>query len=232
MKIFIPFWILCVVLFFMSSCASDRAQVASDTRAGVRAVISAQESGSSTDQLTILRGVDARLPAVAEVNSAEWPAPQMTSEQIQKNPQAYASSAPPEPARAWLIAGLGAAAIAGLGLLRALAPMIPGGGPLIKGVADMAWNIMATKNQRAADAAQAGIVLAARTLAPLAADLRTMNSTLLPDYVAKHLDDPRITAALQTLAEPPTNSLPITDQGIAVPKWSLPPMPRGGTGKA
>lgn len=212
MKTFIPFWILCVVLFFMSSCASDRAQVASDTRAGVRAVITAQESGSSTDQLTILRGVDARLPAVAEVNSSEWPAPSMTIEQIQKNPQAYASSAPPEPARAWLIAGLGAAAIAGLGLLRALAPMIPGGGPLIKGVADMAWNIMATKNQRAADAAQAGIVSTAKTLAPLANDLRKLSTDLLPDYIGKHFDDPRIMVALTALSQLP--QLP-TDQAKA-----------------
>lgn len=129
----------------------------------------------------------------------------MTSEQIQKNPQAYASSAPPEPARAWLIAGLSAAAIAGLGLLRALAPLVPGGGPLIKGAADLAWNLMATKNQRAADAAQAGIVSTAKTLAPLANDLRKLSTDLLPDYIGKHFDDPRIMDALTTLSQLPND---------------------------
>ena len=157
--------ILCaIVLMFATSCAEDRAQIASDSRAGIRAVIQAQETGEATDQLAILRGVDARLPAVAEVNSAEWPAPKMTIPQVIEKPREYFISAPPEPSRAGAIATIIAVSVAGLGLLRIVAPLIPGGGPVIKTVADLAWKFLADKEQKKADAEQARLAEIAKKL--------------------------------------------------------------------
>ena len=153
--------ILCLLFY---GCAEDRAQTASDSRAGIRAVIQAQETGEATDQLAILRGVDARLPAVAEVNSAEWPAPKMTIPQVIERPREYFISAPPEPSRAGAIATIIAVSVAGLGLLRIVAPLIPGGGPVIKTVADLAWKILADKEQKKADAEQARLAELAKKL--------------------------------------------------------------------
>lgn len=138
-------------------CARERAQVASDARAGVHAAEAAIQAKAAAEQvLAILDGVDKRLPAVAEVPSVEFPAPAMTPEAIQADPVHYSQTAPPEPRR-WGGKALAAVSVLGmLGLygLKILAPMIPGGGNVVGGIADLAYTVLSHKAQRQADQAR------------------------------------------------------------------------------
>ena len=190
-----------LLLLLLNGCADERAQVAADTRAGVNAVRAAYEAGAATsDILAILKGIDDRLPAVAGVNSADWPAPTWTLERITAAPVEYAQSAPPEPARWGFWAAAGGIGVAALGILRVIAPMIPGGGPIVKMAADLVWNVMATRDQKATDAAAAMTHQAASHIAPILDAVRALPPGTLPPHVQQMLDVPMVRAALDHVA--------------------------------
>lgn len=179
-------------------CSAQRAQQAADTRAGIHAAEIAAKAGDCNKVLAILPGADARLSAVAEVPSADFPAPAMTVEAIGIDPQHYITSAPPEAkgwgVKAWALAGtVGMFALYGL---KILAPMIPGGGPLVAGVANTAWDILAHKDQRAADAAASQIVGAASAIVPLIQAAK--GDSRFTQYIT-----PQVEAIAATLAKPP-----------------------------
>lgn len=200
--------ILCCLA--LSSCGDRdaRAQQAADLRAGVRALRAAYEAGAATaDVLAILQGIDSRLPAVSGVNSAEWPAPTWTPQRIAQDPRGYAASAPPEPSRWSFAAVVSGAALGSLALLRVVAPLIPGGGPLVKAGADLLWNLAATRDQKATDNAKAQLAATAEVLIPLAAELREQSKHgTLPDGVARLLENPHVVAALHDLTTAKTTA--------------------------
>lgn len=143
---------LLLVALFCCGCAKERAQQAADTRAG----IAAAKAHCDPIGQAILAGVDARLPAVADVNSADWPAPAMKPEEIEADPKKYTEAAPPEPKR-WggkLIAAIGVASTVALWLVGRLAPMLPGAGTLVGGIANTAYALLAPKPVRQLDAAR------------------------------------------------------------------------------
>lgn len=158
----------------MAGCGKERAQNASDTRAGVVAAMRAAADAGADDAVAILTGVDKRLPAVADVNSADWPPPKMTPEAIRTDPKAYSDSAPPEPARGWLWAGAGAAGLALLAGFRALAPLVPGIGPLWKFGADALWAVVQHADAKRADQVQANAAQALSKARPILAALPTV----------------------------------------------------------
>lgn len=156
---------LILVALFCCGCAKERAQVASDARAGIAA---AAPHADPVGQ-AILAGVDARLPAVADVNSADWPAPAMKPEAIEAAPQQYISTAPPEPTRGWLKV-LGIASAIGVPLLfiiGRIAPAIPGLGTAVGMIANTAWTVLAHRDQKSADAAKDTIATYAGALLPV-----------------------------------------------------------------
>ncbi len=106
---------------------------------------------------------------MAGINSADWPAAEWTKERVKNDVEGYARSAPPEPTQWGWIAALSGAGVAALGLLRVVAPLVPGGGPLVKMAADLVWNVMATRDQKKTDQAQVLIHQAASSLAPVLA---------------------------------------------------------------
>lgn len=157
--------LLCAMLA-VGGCGGERAQAGADARAGLAAAAPhADPTGAA-----ILEGVNARLPAVAGVNSADWPAPAMTPERIAENPAEYNRTAPPEPARGWLkVAGLVGAI--GLPLLYAIgrvAPMVPGLGTAAGAVANVAWSLLAHRDLKATDRARDVVAGAAGNLLPMA----------------------------------------------------------------
>lgn len=189
------------VILCLSGCEAERAQVASDAQAGIQAAKAAYVAGAATaDVLTILSGVEARLPAVAEVNSAKWPAPAMASEAIQKVPKAYAESAPPEPPMSWLPGALAVAGGVALIGLRMAGPYIPAAGGFVEAAASMAWAVMATRNQKNADKAKDIAHAAAVELAPVLAQIQALPSGTLPPVMETQLNRPILAAALDQLA--------------------------------
>lgn len=175
---------LCSAALLSGGCSGERAQAAADARAGIAA---AAPHADTTGQ-AILSGVDARIPAVAGVNSAELPPPAMTPAQVEADPAKYIQTAPPEPKRGWLRA-LGLVSAVGLPLLYILgrvAPAIPGLGSAVGAIADVAWTALAHRDQKAADGAKATVADAAGTLLPIA---QTANAR------------PEVIAALKILAK-------------------------------
>lgn len=166
---------LLLIALFSCGCAKERAQVAADARAGIAA---AAPHADSIGQ-AILAGVDARLPAVADVNSADWPSPAMKPESITADPQKYLQASPPEPKRTWAMVAAVATSL-GLGalfILQRAGPLIPYVGPFIgaamsrfpalQPLINLAWNAASHADEVAADkaktviAADAGNLLAA-----------------------------------------------------------------------
>lgn len=184
-----------LILLFAGCASDDRAKHAADARSGLHAA-----AELSPEAAPILAGVDARLPAVSGVNSADWPAPEWTKERVRNDTEGYAKSAPPEPTQWGLIAFLSGAGVAALGLLRVVAPLIPGGGPLVKMAADLAWTVMAHKDQKAADAAAAMTHQAATHIAPILDAVRTLPPGTLPPHVQQMLDIPMVRAAIDHIA--------------------------------
>lgn len=154
---------LCV--FSASGCSGERAQAGADARAGVAAAMPHTDPKGQQ----ILAGVDARLPAATGVPSKEWPAPIMGPEAIEFDPPKYIQSAPPEP-KGWTLKALaiGAALIPTILYgIKILAPALPGGGPVVAGIADMAWKFLSSRDQRRADEAHSTVVADAKAIAPL-----------------------------------------------------------------
>lgn len=87
----------------LHGCArADRARCAADVKAGVAAAREALKSPETVPIVDmILAGIDVRIPATAGVNSSEIPAPTMTPQEIEANPQHYIDTAPPEPPTPW-----------------------------------------------------------------------------------------------------------------------------------
>ena len=187
-----------LLILAMTGCGEDRAQAASDARAGIQAAVEiAPEAGP------ILAGVDARLPAASGVNSADWPAPTWPKERIKADPVGYGNSAPPEPARWGFLAVLGGAGVAALGLLRVVAPLIPGGGPIVKVVADMAWSVMAHGDQKKADAAAQTARQAATYLIDIVLAAQRLPPGTMPENIEQLLAAPIVNSAIEHLAKAP-----------------------------
>lgn len=158
--------ILLLAALFCCGCAKERAQAAADARAGITAAAAHADPAGQA----ILSGVDARLPAVADANSADWPPPAMTPAAIEVDPRQYISTAPAEPKRGWLKI-IGIAGAIGLPLLYAIgrvAPMVPGLGPAVGGIANLAWSLLAHGDQKSEDAAKETVAKASGNLLPLA----------------------------------------------------------------
>jgi hypothetical protein len=95
----------------------------------------------------------------------------------------------------------GAIGVAALGALRVLAPLIPGGGPLVKMAADAVWAMMAHKDQKAADDAAAVLSRAVAQAAPVLDALRSLPPGSLPPDILRLLDSPITVQALNHLAD-------------------------------
>lgn len=148
--------LLLAMVLLCCGCSGERAQQAANARAGIHAGVIAVKAGEIDKGVSILAAADGHLAAVAEVPSVDFPAPAMTAEAIMADPQKYAASVPPEP-KGW---GLQAIAIAttlggaALYALKLVAPALPGGGPLVAGVANAAWAFLTHGGQRTADKAR------------------------------------------------------------------------------
>lgn len=192
--------LLLLAVMLCCGCSGERAQQASNARAGIHAGVVAIKAGDVDKGVAILAGADARLPAIAEVPSVDFPPPAMSAEAIVADPQRYITTAPPEPkGLGWkAIAALSAAGTFALYGLKIIAPMIPGGGPLVGRIADIGWNILAHKEQKEADAIQGAVHQAAQVAAPFLKELKSADIDY-PESV-KAVITPEVLVAIQRLA--------------------------------
>lgn len=192
-------FLLCILLTGCDSRKS-RAQAAADLNAGIAAAIQAAADAGAQEAVAILTGAQRYVAPAAGVNTADMPAPRMTPEEIRSDPQGYGNEAPPEPERWTFWAMAGTAGAFALALLRVAAPMVPGGGPLLSGAANLAWTLMSTRNQKAADAAATIAQQAAANAKPLLDALRAAPLESLPDNVREAIRNPHVAQAVDKLA--------------------------------
>jgi hypothetical protein len=206
----IRLWSLLLV-FILCGCQDreNRAQAAADADAGIVAAIGVlQNLGTYAAQpaIDILVGARKYLAPAADVAHSEWPAPFMAPNQIIADPAKYAESAPPEPqpwgAGVW--AGLTTAGTIALFLGKRLLPLVPGiGGPiqsLIGTVADVAWNLTAHADQKAADKAKDAIATAAQAAQPILDTLRQLDPEILPPELVRLLNSQEVANGLAILS--------------------------------
>lgn len=102
---------------------------------------------------------------------------------------------------AW--AAIAAGAITLLGVVKAATPIIarvvPVWGPLVEGVANLAWHVAATPKQKEADRSLELIKQASGYLAPALDALRSLPPGTLPEHVQQTLNLPIVRAALDHL---------------------------------
>ena len=100
-------------------------------------------------------------------------------------------------------AAVSGAALTGLAVLKWATPLIarivPVWGPIVEGVANLAWGIAATPNQKAADKALATTQQATEHLAPILRAVRELPPGTLPDHVQQLLGVPIVNAAIDHL---------------------------------
>lgn len=135
--------------------------------------------------------------------AAEIARPGATAADWLANPEAAAKAAG-STAKALESIGTGtlvAMGVAALGILRVVAPLIPGCGPLVKLAADAVWAVMAHKDQKEADAAAEVLTGAVATAAPVLDALRAQPPAELPPEIRALLDSPILVQAVHYLAE-------------------------------
>jgi len=206
----------------LAGCASrTQQQHAADAIAAQEAIVQIQQpiatnpSGdpiavkAAQDTVAIATATIPRIEQSMETPRADLPLPTISAAAIAGNPQPYTASTPPSPPAG----GLGAAALSGLiavglGSLYALkqaAPLIPGGGTAVGMVADLAWNVLAHKDQKAADDAVTRTAGAAQLVAPVL--LTLSKSPDLPAALKAKLT-PDILAAAFQIADPSLPTAP------------------------
>lgn len=206
------FMITFPLLLLLTACGfrgPEQEQAASDAIAGIRA---AQDLATKQPEVAIsvldasIKYVEAAVDTPAEV----LPAPKIQPARITEDPTEYIKKAPPKPDAGGnsLLIGACAAGLAVLFGVRKFAPLLPGGGPLIGAAADALWDMIAHKDQKAADVAQRNAAEAAKTLLPLI-DL-VVNSPHLAPTVQAYIT-PEVRAAIVRLglsATVPANQPP------------------------
>lgn len=160
-------------------------QAASDAVAGIRAAQDLIATKQPEVAIAVLDASVKYVEAAVDTPTETMPVPKMQPARIAENPSEYIKAAPPKP-EPWgtgVWAGLSAAALAALFGVRKVAPLVPGGGQLIGFVADALWDLVAHKDQKAADEAQRMAAEAARVLYPLM-DLVANSPNLAPSLQA------------------------------------------------
>lgn len=187
-----------IAIFFIlmsMCCGCVNRQHAADSVAGIKAAQALAENGRGDEAKAVLDAAIAYQLGAIDLPMAELPKPTISPAAIAKQPEEYATNAPPEP-KPWgagLIAGLVTAGGAALFMVRKVAPMVPGLGPAVGGIADLAWSLLSHDQQRKADAAAASVVSAAQQAKPVL-ELVMSNYQAMPPAIREAVTPERLAA--------------------------------------
>lgn len=202
----IRFILAALLIICCAGCGVNR-QYAADSIAGIKAAQDLVNQGQYDAAKAVLDAAIAYELGAIDLPMADMPKPTYAPAAIAANPGPYIGSAPPEP-KPWgagMIAGLSTAALAALFGVRKIAPMVPGMGPLVGGIADGIWGLLAHAEQKKADAVADTVVAAARQVKPVIAMLTTEHAAL-PESVRAAITPERLAALatiVATLADDP-----------------------------
>jgi uncharacterized protein (UPF0147 family) len=218
--------ILAILVLAGCQDRDDRAQAAANADAGLQAaaqvlapitndpLLGVNVRAEAAKALAIVAGTAKYLAPAAGVPHVEWPIPKMTPAQIIADPPGYAFLAPPEP-KTWgyaLLGGLAAAGGVALWAAKILLPLVPGvGGParaLIEAVANVAWHVTATNDQKLADNAKHTVSEAANAVVPVLDAIQNLPAGSLPSHIDAALKNPFIADALAALMNSTTTPKP------------------------
>lgn len=188
------------LLLILTACGfrgPAQEQAAADAVAGIKAAQDLIATKQPEVAISVLDASIRYVEAAVDTPVEELPAPKMQPARIVESPAKYIDAAPPKP-EPWgtgVWAGLSAAALAALFGIRKVAPLVPGGGPLIGAAADALWGLLAHKDQKAADEAQRKAAEAARVLLPAMDAL--IHHRVLPPELEAHITPEVIAAVVQ-----------------------------------
>lgn len=208
--------LLILALAMCTGCAKERGVAAADNRSrlegatiNVEEVIAwlaqmrdqakaagndmiAQGFGAVHDRLAnalvlVQRAHDAE-PAVSEVRSVDMPPPTRSAKDLAAD-AGKDVPVPPEPkgTGALVLAGLTTAGVIGAYLLKTIAPMVPGAGPVWKMAVDGIWSVCQHADAKQADAAVYAVASAARSATPLLQAVLALPPEALPPEVGRLL---------------------------------------------
>jgi hypothetical protein len=215
--------LLIAVILILTGCETrtERAQHAADADAGLEAV-----SMNLADMLPAIRDLtDAAarakllplaqasqdiisttrsyLPAVADVPKAEIPKPALSPAEVRVDGGSlYKSSTPPDPTGNGLLTVLSVTGLALLYGVGKVAPGIPGLGPVVGGIANLAWSALAHRDQKAADQAKSAVTDSAQALQPLLITLQNLPPGSMPPPLLAVMQNQVVRDAIDHLAQP------------------------------
>jgi len=144
-------------------------------------------------------GVLSAIEATPGATSADWLA---NPEEAAKRAGATAKELDGLSAGVW--AALATGTLAALAMAKRFAPLIsrlvPVYGPMIEGLANMAWTVAATTDQKAAERARDLVASAAHETAPILVALRAIPPEDLPPAIREMLSRPIVRSAIDHLA--------------------------------
>jgi uncharacterized protein YceK len=188
-----------VLALLVSGCATrEQKQAAADGIAGTKAASALIDVDRAPEAKQVLAAtVHYQLAAINEPFAA-LPAPSIQVPQIVEKPKAYCDNAPPEPSPSNFWVWLSGAALAGLWGIGRVAPTLPGLGPVVGGLANTVWNLLAHKDQKRADDIAATAASSAAAAIPVL-EWVAMNHAAMPAPIRDTIN-PETLKALATLA--------------------------------
>jgi hypothetical protein len=211
-------WLSLVVLYvilaagiMMAGC-KDREQHASNAIAGCDGSVmilcrALQSQDITVAHALIQAAIDVQKATIPRIENAvgvprsELPAPQVPASDIDRDPGRYTSTTPTSPPPGgWgggVWGGIATAGLMALWGIKKIAPLVPGLGTAVGGVAELAWGMMAHSDQKRADEIAATTANAAKTALPII-ELIAMNRASLPREISDKVTPERL-QALATL---------------------------------
>lgn len=207
-----PVLVAILVAAVFTGCASrTEQQHAADAIEAQKAIIQIQApltaspdpvvAKAAVDTTTVATATIPRIENTVSTPQSELPLPTVAAPVIAQNVPKWVGVNPPPPAPAPDTAFWAAVSSTGLIALFALkraAPLVPGLGPTVGAMAELAWSALAHKDQKAADDAKAKAAASAAILAPV---LIGLQNSLALDPELRKLITPEVIAAAHAVAK-------------------------------
>jgi len=201
---------LLATLVFTGCASRTEQQHASDAIEAQKAIVQIQAplvtnsdpvvAKAAAETTTVAQATIPRIENAVSTQTKDLPPPTVVAPVITQDVPKWIGTNPPPPAPApngafW--AAVGSTGLIALYGLKRAAPLVPGLGPTVGAVADLAWGALAHRDQKAADEAQAKAADAAALMGPALAAIA--NSSTLDPALRKYIT-PEVLAAASAIA--------------------------------
>ncbi len=151
-------------------------------------------SAASRAQL-LSQNAEASMAAVADVPTADFPAPLHSATELAVHPEIDAPAPEPSGKLASILALGSTVGLSLLWIVGRVAPSFPVLGPTVGGIAELAWSALSHRDQKASDAVMTNTAAAAQAIAPILDAIQQLPREALPPALFKVVTDDRLQAA-------------------------------------